>query len=95
MAGDIGDMLAERAETHGDYGVTATIYAHMVSMFMQNRRSELTPEQMTAVLMILMKLARIGAGNPDEADHWNDIIGYATLAKQSSEVGAGGPDKTQ
>ncbi len=95
MAGDIGDMLAERAETHGDYVVTATIYADMVSAFMESCEATLTPQQFTAVMMILMKLARIGAGNPDEVDHWNDIIGYATLAKQSSEVGAGGPDKTQ
>lgn len=95
MAGDIHDVLAERAATHGDYSVTATIYAHMVSMFMQNRKSELTTEQMTAVLMILMKLARIGSGNPDEIDHWNDIIGYATLAKQSIEVDRRGSDQTQ
>ena len=29
--------------------------------------------------MILHKIARIGCGNPEFIDHWQDIIGYAQL----------------
>ena len=32
--------------------------------------------------MIASKLAQILAGNPNEADHWLDIEGYARLARE-------------
>jgi hypothetical protein len=31
--------------------------------------------------MILHKLARVLSGNPDNADHWDDIGGYARLGR--------------
>jgi hypothetical protein len=37
--------------------------------------------------MILMKLARVIAGNPNEPDHWRDIAGYAELVVRSLEGG--------
>ena len=35
--------------------------------------------QQECIDMILHKIARIGTGDPNKVDHWDDIAGYATL----------------
>lgn len=35
--------------------------------------------------MILAKIARIVSGDPNHADHWDDIAGYALLGKSAPE----------
>lgn len=37
--------------------------------------------QREALEMIAVKMSRILCGDPSEADHWDDIIGYATLGR--------------
>lgn len=39
----------------------------------------LSPSQTEALQMIAHKMSRIYAGDPNHADHWDDIAGYATL----------------
>lgn len=40
---------------------------------------DLSDLQREALEMILHKIARVIAGNPNHCDHWDDIAGYATL----------------
>jgi len=42
-------------------------------------------DQREALDMICHKIARIVNGNPDYADSWTDIAGYATLVAERLE----------
>lgn len=79
---DIKDTLAERQKTHGDFIVHARIAQHLKTICAQAPKA-LTPVQQEALDMICHKMARILAGNPNHADHWIDIAGYATLVEES------------
>jgi len=41
--------------------------------------------QIEALEMICVKMARILAGDPDHADHWDDIAGYARLVARDCQ----------
>ena len=43
------------------------------------RGCDLSPDQREALEMIAHKIARILNGDPDYADSWHDIAGYAQL----------------
>jgi hypothetical protein len=45
----------------------------------------LTPDQQEALDMIFHKIGRIVNGDPDYADSWIDIAGYATLVADRLE----------
>lgn len=84
-------ILSERAKTHGDYSVHARITQalkatirdfHVVKPASDTpfpAMDRLNPEQRESIDMILHKLGRIIAGDPDFRDHWDDIAGYAKL----------------
>ena len=75
----LSDILADRAETHGDFERVARLAQNLKTLI----RSEphcLSYRQMESLEMICAKMARIVCGNPDEPDHWIDIQGYAALA---------------
>lgn len=78
---DIRTTLNERAKTHGDYPRTAKT-SQCVKCVIHNSPNwgQMFFSQTEAVDMIVHKLARIVNGNPNEPDHWRDIIGYAQLA---------------
>ena len=76
---DINQILAERAKTHGDYRDHARTTQNLKRSFRQDIRRILNDSQLEAVDMILHKLGRIASGDPNFADHWDDIAGYATL----------------
>lgn len=78
----IANTLDQREKTHGKYIQTANLtQAIMVNMEFSKNWNALSPCQKEALHMIAMKVARILEGNPDEADHWHDIAGYAALAE--------------
>lgn len=76
---EINDILKERRKTHGNFEKVALLDTELFSVFNTYHYSDLSNEQYCAIKMILHKIARIGCGNPDFKDHWQDIIGYATL----------------
>lgn len=76
---DITEVLNERQKTHGDFEIQSNLSQKLKEIFNDYSRTKLTYEQKEAIDMILHKIARIGAGNPSEPDHWRDISGYATL----------------
>ena len=77
---EIRETLAARGSLHGDYQAQADD-AVTLKRFMRGRaRDRLTMVQEDAIDMICVKLSRIVNGDPNHADHWHDIAGYATLA---------------
>lgn len=47
--------------------------------FEAERGCDLDPDQREALEMIAHKIARILNGDPNYADSWHDVAGYATL----------------
>lgn len=77
----IEQLLDERRHTHGDFEENA-ITAQQFKQTLRCNPSwiDMTSVQREALEVICAKIARIVCGNPNELDHWRDIIGYATLA---------------
>ena len=75
-----------REETHGDYTHTAATIMGLQDILQSGSKwKQLTYQQRHGLEMILVKLGRMVNGNPHHSDHIDDIIGYATLVKQSME----------
>lgn len=83
----IQDTLDERQKTHGDYSLHAECtqtLKHVIRMLLdEHDRPPLKMEHQEALDMILHKIGRIVAGDPNFEDHWHDIAGYAELARQA------------
>lgn len=75
----IEKILAERGKTHGNFTDHAKATMDLKRAMAANLRRPITDVQCEAINMILHKLGRIAAGNPDIKDHWDDIAGYAKL----------------
>jgi hypothetical protein len=80
----IDNVLADRQTTHGNYADTARTAQHLRGAMREgNNWSILTDTQRESLDMIAMKIARILSGDPQHADHWDDITGYARLVSTS------------
>lgn len=79
---DITETLAERSQTHGNFEQGAEVFAPLFEILADNK-DHLSKAQLYAVNMVMSKLVRILKGNANEQDHWQDIIGYCTLALNS------------
>jgi hypothetical protein len=76
-------LLAERMTTHGEYTEHARCTQRLLRVLMAERRYEELPDTMKESLhLICHKMARVVTGNPNHADHWDDIAGYAKLISQ-------------
>lgn len=77
---DIQATLDERGSRYGKFKTHAEI-AQMIKSVMFNSRNDLRLEadQREALEMIAHKIARIINGDPNYADSWIDIAGYAKL----------------
>lgn len=82
------DILEERQETHGAFTWVAETSQELKEYF-RNKADwyNLTNVQREALDNIAQKTARIFAGNPNFADHWVDIQGYAKLAEKEIRKG--------
>lgn len=80
----IEETLAERQNTHGRFTDHA-IVAQALKREMQNSKNyaecNLSAAHKEALDMIQHKIARILSGDPNVADHWHDIGGYAKLVE--------------
>lgn len=72
------DILNERRNTHGDFIQGSVTFNVLMEPINKNRKN-IDGVQYYALTMIAGKLVRILNGNSHETDHWQDIIGYATL----------------
>ena len=83
----INDTLAERGARYGDFADHARI-AQDLQNVMRNAIagvvpgwSHLSPVQKQALTVIADKIARILSGDPNYADNWHDVQGYAKLVE--------------
>jgi hypothetical protein len=80
------EILDDRQKTHGDFGEVAVI-AQAIKTIIRGHAQLLSLDQREALDMIATKIARILSGDPEEPDHWRDIMGYAALALRGIEDG--------
>lgn len=87
---DIDATLAERGDKYGKFKDTAAVIYKLKSV-LRNHASEqhksFAFDQAEALDMICHKLGRIVNGDPDYADSWIDIAGYAKLVADRLATG--------
>jgi hypothetical protein len=79
---DIQATLDERGTRYGEFMGHAEITCELKGIIAQyaiTREKKLEPDQIEALDMICHKIGRILNGDPDYADSWHDIAGYAQL----------------
>lgn len=75
-------ILEERGSNYGkfvDHAALTQKLKKVLRKHVKQQGIELTPSQAESLEMIMHKIGRIGNGNPNYADSWRDIAGYATL----------------
>ena len=80
----VAATIQQRGKTYGSFALNAA----KAQQLKENIRDSVQWENMTdvqkeAAEAIVIKLARILTGDPNHADSWHDIAGYASLAEQS------------
>jgi hypothetical protein len=77
---EVAETIAVRDARYGGFGnVAATDYDLKAVMHSKPGWARLTPSMKCSLDMIMHKMARIIEGDPNYADNWHDIAGYATL----------------
>ena len=85
MAISIDQIIEERGRRYGEFASHAQITQAIKSaMFSTPGWQRLNAPQREALEMIAHKMARIINGDPDYADSWRDIQGYAKLGEDAS-----------
>jgi hypothetical protein len=90
MTANIADTLQERGQRYGKFTGHARIAQDLKRVILVNLPGgrtrangksgpHLAPDQQEALDMICHKIGRIINGDPDYADSWHDIAGYAQL----------------
>lgn len=79
----VEDTLKERGQRYGDFTDHAAICQKikMAMLFGPSRWGRLSDVQRQALEVIADKIARILSGDPNYADNWHDIQGYARLVE--------------
>lgn len=77
-------LVADRGKVHGDFTKVSEYAQHLKDIAERsvNWSNGMTSVQREGVSMILHKVARILAGDPNHHDHWDDIAGYATITSK-------------
>lgn len=79
---DVNKTLAERGSRYGDFTDHAAIAQDLQdAMRLSPRWGKLSAVQKQALTVIADKIARVISGDPDYADNWHDIQGYAKLVE--------------
>lgn len=78
---EVREIIEARKAIHGDFSEGARIIQNLKYSARDGvNYHDLSAVQNEALDMILHKIGRILAGDPNHRDHWDDIAGYATLA---------------
>lgn len=77
----INETLKARQNVHGEFADNSAISQELKNV-VRSHDGELSDMQKEALDMIVHKISRILAGNPNHKDHWHDIAGYATLVEE-------------
>ena len=84
----LADTLDERGARYGRFISHAAItqeLKHVIKTHLTCNEKALADDQQEAIDMICHKLGRIVNGDPDYADSWIDIAGYAKLVADRLE----------
>jgi hypothetical protein len=79
---NIDTTLNERGARYGTFQGHAEVtqgIKRLMANELAKRNKTVSDTQWEALEMIAHKIGRIINGDPDYADHWHDIAGYATL----------------
>ena len=77
---DLDSTLAARGANYGKFENHAAITQQLKDVMRATPKwDKLTPPQKEALEMVAHKVGRILNGNPNFADSWHDIAGYASL----------------
>lgn len=80
------ETLIERGNRYGAFSGHALITQGIKDAMRDGPRwEELDPDMIEALEMIAHKIGRILNGDPNYADSWHDIAGYAQLVEQRLE----------
>lgn len=85
---NVDKILEERGSRYGNYLDQTTISGELrrcMDFWAKERNTNLAHDQADALVMIAVKISRIINGDPDYADNWRDIAGYATLVADRLE----------
>lgn len=85
---NVNEMLAGREARYGSFEGHAEIsqtLKHTIWTFAAKRGKHIKTDQAEALDMIAHKIARILNGDPNYADNWIDLAGYATLVANRLE----------
>ncbi|MGX2969219.1 DUF6378 domain-containing protein [Ursidibacter sp. B-7004-1] len=82
---NINQTITQRGKQYGSFDDVA-LMSQQLKGILHNTNTQLSAVQQEAVEMICVKLARICAGvDPNYADNWRDIAGYAVLGGKLDE----------
>ena len=82
--GGVESVLKERGKRYGSFTGQASL-SQSFKQLIALSRDRLKYDQQEALEMIVHKIARILNGDPNYADSWVDIAGYATLVANRLE----------
>lgn len=85
---DLTSILIDRNARYGaflDHAHVTQELKRVLYQHMAHRWDALAPDQREALEMIVHKIGRIANGDPDYADSWIDIAGYARLVADRLE----------
>jgi hypothetical protein len=87
---DVAQTLKERGDKYGTFVGHATITQALKRVIYDHAKAHdktFTDDQVEALDMICHKIGRIVNGDPNYADSWVDIAGYAKLVSDRLETG--------
>jgi len=79
---EVNATLVERGNRYGSFTGHAAVtqdLKNIIKFHLNSRNKKLYDDQQEALDMICHKIGRIINGDPDYADSWHDIAGYASL----------------
>lgn len=79
---NIEETLSERGQRYGVFKRHAEISQQLKEVISSYQTKVLAADQQEALEMICHKIGRIINGDPDFADSWHDIAGYAQLVAE-------------
>lgn len=80
------EIIKARAKTHGDWHCQSST-SQTLKAVMKNTPNwtRLSPGQQEGLEMSAVKIARALHGDFTHPDHWDDLVGYANLARESAD----------
>jgi hypothetical protein len=88
---NVNEVLQERGNRYGDFKTHAKItmdFKELLEHHTTELNKQLDDYQIESLHMIFHKIGRIINGDPNYADSWIDIAGYAKLVSDELELKA-------